>query len=102
MVEALKAAHDIVPDDEEQAALGRVMLMGAATLGLLASVTTQVRPGIFVGAEARYLRKYDCVTRPAVRGLCWRIGSFVPTVSRTECRNYFKTCRLCVHMTGIC
>jgi hypothetical protein len=30
-----------------------------ATLGVLASVTTQVRPGIFVGAEARYLRKYD-------------------------------------------
>jgi hypothetical protein len=30
-----------------------------ATLGFLASVTTQVRPGIFVGAEARYLRKYE-------------------------------------------
>jgi hypothetical protein len=28
------------------------------TLGVSASVTNQVRPGIFVGAEARYLRQY--------------------------------------------
>ena len=25
-----------------------------------------------------------------VRGLCRRIGSFVPTFSRAECRNYFR------------
>jgi hypothetical protein len=30
-----------------------------AVLGILGSVTTQVQPGVFVGAEARYLRKYD-------------------------------------------
>ena len=37
-----------------------------------------------------------------VRGLCRWIGSFVPTVSRTECRNYFRHARLCVRVTGIC
>jgi hypothetical protein len=30
-----------------------------ATLGVFASVTTQVRPGIFMGAEARYLHRYE-------------------------------------------
>lgn len=30
-----------------------------ATLGVFTSVTTQVQPGIFIGAEARYLRKYE-------------------------------------------
>jgi hypothetical protein len=46
-----------------------------------------------------FLRK---VSERTVRGLCRRIGSFVPTISRAECRNYFQTCRLRVHMTGIC
>ena len=30
-----------------------------ATLGVLAAATTQVRPGVFVGAEARYFRNYS-------------------------------------------
>jgi transposase len=34
-----------------------------------------------------FLRK---VAERTVRGLCRRIGSFVPTVSRAECRNYFR------------
>jgi transposase len=34
-----------------------------------------------------FLRK---VSERTVRGLCRRIGSFVPTVSRPECRNYFR------------
>ena len=32
-----------------------------ATLGLLASVTTQIAPGFFLGVEAQYLRRYDAV-----------------------------------------
>jgi len=36
------------------------------------------------------------------RDLCRRIGSLVPTISPAECRNYFQTCRLRVHMIGIC
>jgi transposase len=34
-----------------------------------------------------FLRK---VSERTVRGLCRRIGSFVPTFSRAECRNYFR------------
>jgi transposase len=34
-----------------------------------------------------FLRK---VSERTVRGLCRRIGSFVPTISRAECRNYFR------------
>ena len=45
-----------------------------ATLGLLASVTTQVRPGVFVGAEARYLRKYDSLGFDAFAGQALFVG----------------------------
>jgi transposase len=34
-----------------------------------------------------FLRK---ASERTVRGLCRRIGSFVPTISRAECRNYFR------------
>jgi transposase len=34
-----------------------------------------------------FLRKVSVRT---VRGLCRQIGSFLPTVSRTECRNYLR------------
>jgi hypothetical protein len=45
-----------------------------ATLGLLASVTTQVLPGVFVGAEARYLRKYDSLGFDAFAGQALFVG----------------------------
>jgi hypothetical protein len=45
-----------------------------ATLGLLASVTTQVRPGVFVGAEARYLRKYASLGFDAFAGQALFVG----------------------------
>jgi hypothetical protein len=45
-----------------------------ATLGFLASVTTQVRPGTFVGAEARYLRKYDALGLDPFAGQAWFLG----------------------------
>jgi transposase len=34
-----------------------------------------------------YLRKF---AERTVRALCRRVGVFVPTLSRTECRNYFR------------
>ena len=34
-----------------------------------------------------FLRK---VSEQTVRGLCRRIGSFVPTLGRAQCRNYFS------------
>ena len=32
-----------------------------ATLGFFASVATQIRSGVFIGAEARYFRRYDAL-----------------------------------------
>ena len=34
-----------------------------------------------------YLRKF---AERTVRALCRRVGAFVPTLSRIECRNYFR------------
>ncbi len=34
--------------------------------------------------------KFKAFLRKTVRGLCRRIGSFVPTITRAECRNYFR------------
>jgi hypothetical protein len=49
-------------------------MAGRATLGFLASVATQVRPGIFVGAEARYLRKYDGLGLTPFAVQAWFLG----------------------------
>jgi len=57
-----------------------------------------------VGATVQYLPQYSpdlnpiempfskfkAFLRKTVRGLCRRIGSFVPTITRAECRNYFR------------
>jgi hypothetical protein len=45
-----------------------------ATLGVFASVTAQVRPGVFVGAEARYLRKYEALGLESFAGEALFIG----------------------------
>ena len=39
-----------------------------ATLGLSASVTTQVAPGFFLGGEVQYLRRYDAIGLDAFAG----------------------------------
>jgi transposase len=46
-----------------------------------------------------YLRK---VSERSVRGLCRRIGSFVPTLGRVECRNYFRHAGYASDLIGIC
>ena len=51
-----------------------------ATAGLALAVMAQVRSGIFVGGEARYLRKYDGLGLEALAGQGFFIG---PTI-------YFK------------
>ena len=45
-----------------------------ATLGFLAAITTQVQQGVFFGAEARYLRKYDALDVTAFAGDALFIG----------------------------
>jgi hypothetical protein len=39
-----------------------------ATLGFLAAITTQAQQGVFLGVEARYLRKYDALDVTAFAG----------------------------------
>jgi hypothetical protein len=43
-------------------------------LGFSAAVTTQVSPGLFVGAEARYLRKYDGIGLDTLVGQAFFVG----------------------------
>ena len=43
-------------------------------LGFSASVTTQVKPGVFIGGEARYLRKYDGVDLDSPAGQAFFLG----------------------------
>jgi hypothetical protein len=45
-----------------------------AMLGFSASVTTQVKPGVFIGGEARYLRRYDGVDLDSLAGQALFLG----------------------------
>jgi hypothetical protein len=45
-----------------------------ASLGFLAAITAQVQQGVFLGAEARYLRKYDALDATAFAGDALFIG----------------------------
>jgi hypothetical protein len=45
-----------------------------STLTFAAAVTTQVSPGIFIGAEAHYLRKYDGIGLDTIQGQAFFLG----------------------------
>jgi hypothetical protein len=45
-----------------------------STLTFAAAVTTQVSPGIFIGTEARYLRKYDGIGLDTLQGRAFFFG----------------------------
>jgi hypothetical protein len=45
-----------------------------SVLGVSASVTTQVKPGVFIGGEARYLRRYDGVDLDSLAGQAFYLG----------------------------
>jgi hypothetical protein len=45
-----------------------------STLAVAAAITTQVSPGVFVGAEARYLRKYDGIGLDTLLGQAFFVG----------------------------
>jgi hypothetical protein len=55
----LFGALNFIYDPEVTQSLSTLLWQREATLGVFASVTTQFRPGIFVGAEARYLRRHE-------------------------------------------
>jgi transposase len=59
-----------------------------ATLQYLPQYSPDLNPiEMPFSAFKAFLRK---VSERTVRGLCRRIGAFVPTLSRAECRNYFR------------
>jgi hypothetical protein len=43
-------------------------------LGVSASVTAQVKPGVFIGGEARYFRKYDGIDLDTLAGQAFFLG----------------------------
>jgi hypothetical protein len=45
-----------------------------STVAFSAAVTTQISPGLFVGAEARYLRKYDGIGLDSLLGQAFFVG----------------------------
>lgn len=55
----LFVALNLVYDPEAVRARTTGLWDDEATLGIASSLVAQVSPGVFVGAEARYLRKYD-------------------------------------------
>jgi hypothetical protein len=61
-------AFNLIYDPEVTRSRETGLWQREATVGLSASITTQVRPGIFVGAEGRYLRKYDSLDLSAFTG----------------------------------
>ena len=59
-----------------------------ATLQYLPKYSPDLNPIEMLFAKFKaFLRK---VSEPTVPRLCRRIGALVPTVSRAECRNYFR------------
>lgn len=74
-------AHKVVGVKEAIEAAG-------ATLQYLPQYSPDLNPiEMPFSAFKAFLRK---VSERTVRGLCRRIGSFVPTLDRAQCRNYFR------------
>lgn len=74
-------AHKVVGVKEAIEAAG-------ATLQYLPQYSPDLNPiEMPFSAFKAFLRK---VSERTVRGLCRRIGSFVPTLGRAQCRNYFR------------
>jgi hypothetical protein len=68
----LFAAVNLVYDPETARSQGQ--WQRESTLGLSASITTQVKPGVFIGGEVRYLRKYDGVELDSLAGQAFFVG----------------------------
>jgi hypothetical protein len=68
----LFAALNVVYDPEISRSAGQ--WERDSMLALTTAVTTQVRPGVFVGAEARYLRRYDGIELDSLSGQAFFLG----------------------------
>ena len=66
------AAVNLVYDPEVARSLGQ--WQHNSTMSVATSITTQVSPGTFVGAEARYLRKYDGLNLDSLLGQAFFVG----------------------------
>jgi hypothetical protein len=72
--ERVFGALNLVYDPEVTRSRETGLWQREATLGVFASVTTQVWPGTFVGAEARYFRKYDALGLDCFAGQSLFVG----------------------------
>jgi hypothetical protein len=68
-----------------------------ATLGVSAALTMQVHKGIFFGAEARYLRKYDGISFDSFAGQALFVG---PTMYASLSKNMAISAAWNVQVTG--
>jgi hypothetical protein len=68
------AAINIIYDPEMTRLQSTGVWQREATLGFLAAITTRVQQGVFLGAEARYLRKYDALDVTSFAGDALFIG----------------------------
>jgi hypothetical protein len=66
------AALNLIYDPEISRSVGQ--WERDSMLAFTTSVTTQVRPGVFVGAEARYLRRYDGIELDSLAGQALFLG----------------------------
>ncbi|MGO9360774.1 MAG: hypothetical protein ACLP1D_24395 [Xanthobacteraceae bacterium] len=70
----LFAALNLVYDPEVEQSRVTALWQHESTTGIAASAVTQLSPGVFVGAEARYLRKYEGLGLDALVGQALFVG----------------------------
>jgi hypothetical protein len=91
VTDSVFGAINIIYDPEVTRLLSTGSWQREATIGFLASITTQVQQGVFVGAEARYLRKYDGSDLSAFPGDALFIGfvgySGIAKIGISVCEN---------------
>src|SRR3978361_647119 len=68
------AAFNLVYQPEWTRFVGTGAAEQEATVGAAAAVMAQIRPGVLVGGEVRYLRKYEGIGLEEVAGQALRIG----------------------------
>jgi hypothetical protein len=77
------AALNLIYDPEWTSSRITGLATQQSTVGISAAVTAQVRPGIFVGGEARYLRTYDGIGLNGFMGNAFFVGpSMYATLSK--------------------
>jgi len=88
IVELLRASREMRRQPSGTTGVKEVIEAFGATVQYLPQYSPDLNPIEMPFSKFKaFLRK---VSERTVRDLCRRIGSFVPTISRAECRNYFR------------